>query len=161
MLPLRTEFKPMEDFLQRPTQPPPEPKRGVMALIVDEAPDPAWVFLITRKHTDFMGMVGGTVEPGEEYMDTLIREVLEETGVATTPEDYHPTPLAVGVDDEGNFCVTYLYTGDPLRFTGGISPEGETMEWADFHRMYDPRVTPFWQYNEVVWDTYDQRLRQF
>lgn len=59
----------------------------VGAIVVDDGK----VLLLRRKATDFMGglveLPSGTVDPNEEILDALVREIKEETSLAVTVID--------------------------------------------------------------------------
>ena len=77
---------------------------GVSGVVFNDA---GHVLLVRAVATGQWMPVGGTVEPGEEPADCIVREILEETGVVAVPE------RLVCVDGGGN--VTYP-NGDHCRF---------------------------------------------
>jgi 8-oxo-dGTP pyrophosphatase MutT (NUDIX family) len=71
---------------------------GVAAVIVNDRGE---VLLQRRSDDGRWGLPGGAMEPGEEPAETLVREVLEETGLEVVPE------RIVGVYSGPDFLVRY------------------------------------------------------
>ena len=91
------------------------------------------VLLQNRIKEDWKGYTfpGGHVEAGESYVDAVIREMKEETGLTVI------SPKMVGIKQfpikDGRYIVL-LFKAD--KFTGEVvsSDEGE-MEWVDCDRL--------------------------
>lgn len=88
------------------------------------------VLLQNRVKNDWKGytLPGGHVEPGESFVDAVVREMREETGLTVTD------PKLVGVKQfpiEGGRYLVLLFTAE--HFTGEVvsSEEGE-MEWIPY-----------------------------
>lgn len=68
-----------------------------------------WVLLIKKQRPDwqkgYLNGVGGHVEPGETYIEALIREVREEVGIDTTPEQWRHFATLEGKDYR---CMCYV-----------------------------------------------------
>ena len=81
----------------------------------------------------------GTVEPGEEYKDTAIREVKEETGL--TLLDYKFRGIVTFVTTSGITEYMCLYTADS--FTGELTScdEGD-LEWVKKEKF---KELNFWE----------------
>lgn len=76
------------------------------------SPDRKYVALIRKTHPDWqkgkLNGVGGHVMNGEGYQAAMVREFLEETGVATNPEDW--THKLTIVNDKVGYELAILYT---------------------------------------------------
>jgi 8-oxo-dGTP pyrophosphatase MutT (NUDIX family) len=56
---------------------------AITAIVINERNE---VLLQRRRDSGEWGLISGIVEPGEEPADTVIREVMEETGLQVIPE---------------------------------------------------------------------------
>lgn len=121
------------------------------------------ILVQNRKNPDWPGVTfpGGHVEPGESFVESVIREVWEETGLTIE------TPVLCGTKqfqtDNGERYVVLFYKTD--RFHGALksSDEGEVF-WiprsalsryplsVDFEEMVrifeDPALSEFYYYME-------------
>lgn len=95
----------------------------VLCLITDEDK----VLLQNRVKNDWLGyaLPGGHVEPGESFVDAVIREMKEETGLTIH------NPKLVGIKqfpiDNGRYVVLLFKTAE---FTGDLRSSDEgIMEW--------------------------------
>ncbi len=81
------------------------------------------VLVLDRKNPDWPGATfpGGHVEPGESFVESVIREVAEESGLTVE------NPVLCGTkqfqDMKGNRYVVLLYRAD--RFHGELRSSGE------------------------------------
>ena len=85
-------------------------------------------------HNDF-GLPGGKIDKGETPIESLIREVKEETGVILNPDGLTPIFERKGETDS-LISRTYIYhTNEPLQFTEGIHEKNgglaKMIEWDD------------------------------
>ena len=94
-------------------------------VLVQNRTDPGWPGIV---------FPGGHVEPGESFVDSVIREVREETGITVL------NPRLCGVKQfrtrEGERYVVLLFRAD--RFEGSVqsSDEGEAM-WLPRETLFD------------------------
>ena len=97
------------------------------------------VLVIDRKKPDWPGITfpGGHVEPGESVVDSVVREIREETGLTIA------APVLCGVSDwcdKGRRYLVFLYKTS--RFTGELraSDEGEVW-WERLSELPRLRLT--------------------
>lgn len=99
------------------------------------------VLLQNRIDPNWSGLVfpGGHVEPGESFVDSVIREVMEETGLTVSD------PKLCGVKQfqmrEGGRYVVFLFKAD--RWTGELhsSSEGEAL-WLPREGLLERNCVP-------------------
>ena len=109
-----------------------------MCMISDGAGN---ILVQDRKNPDWPGITfpGGHVEPGEAFTDSVIREVLEETGLTLE------NPVLCGVKqfqtrlDER--YVVFFYKADRFHGTLHSSDEGEVF-WIPRERLTDYPLAP-------------------
>ena len=88
---------------------------------------------------DYNGITfpGGHVERGESFTDSVIREVLEETGLKIS------SPQLCGIkdwtNDDGSRYMVLFYKTDKFEGTLSSSEEG-TVYWVDFEELKNLRL---------------------
>ena len=109
------------------------------------------VLLQNRRKADWQGyaLPGGHVEPGESFVDAVIREMREETGLTVT------APRLAGVKQfptEGGRYVVLLFKA--AQWTGELRSSAEgRMEWVAYDRLPQlPTVADFADLLRVIND---------
>lgn len=91
------------------------------------------------------GMPGGKVDPGENVLEALQREVFEELGVNALKQNMVP----LYADSEGDFWVsTFLYMNEIDEETKFEVEEGLTVRWINPKEFLT--LEPFVDYNTCV-----------
>lgn len=111
--------------------------------------------VVTRRHSEGWGLVGGKVDPGETEEQALQREVFEETHLIV--EEFFPIYSAVcgaGEDGKAFFTTTYLVTkvediNDCIQIEAGIIPL-----WKDIADFTHDKNNKFKDYNTEVINSY-------
>ena len=94
------------------------------------------VLVQNRKDPNWPGIVfpGGHVEPGESFVDSVIREVREETGITVL------NPTLCGVKQfqnrEGQRYIVFLFKANRFEGTLQSSDEGEAM-WIPRSKLFE------------------------
>ena len=119
--------------------------------------DGSRMLLQNRVKADWRGytLPGGHVEPGESFVDAVIREMREETGLTVI------APRLAGVKQfpiEGGRYVVLLFKTE--RYTGTLrsSEEGQ-MEWIPFDRLGELQTVD--DFNELLRVINDPDLSEF
>lgn len=115
------------------------------------------ILLQNRIKEDWKGYTfpGGHVEPGESFVDAVVREMKEETGLDII------RPHLVGIKqfpiEKGRYIVLLFKTTE---FSGSVvsSEEGE-MEWINIEDL--PYVNVVGDFNDLMKVLNDQDLNEF
>lgn len=91
------------------------------------------ILLQNRVKEDWKGytLLGGHVEPGESFVDAVVREMKEETGLEID------NPRMVGIKQfpiEGGRYIVLLFKTESFKGNVVSSDEGE-MEWVEYDRL--------------------------
>ena len=91
------------------------------------------ILLQNRVKEDWKGytLPGGHVEPGESFVDAVVREMKEETGLEID------NPRMIGIKQfpiEGGSYIVLLFKTESFKGNVVSSDEGE-MEWVEYDRL--------------------------
>jgi len=93
------------------------------------------VLLITKNRPEYqagkLNGIGGKIEPGEEPLDGMIREVREETSLEIEAKDWQFTGSIEGLDWKV-WTYTTVYSGE---LVDAISVTDEAVVWYDVDRL--------------------------
>lgn len=114
---------------------------GIVAAVVL---DPRGHVLVVRKRgTSAFMQPGGKIEPGEEPLQALVREVYEElgTGFDTTTARALGRYTAPAANEPGHVVDAHLYS---VALNGDPAPQAEIeeMAWVDPHTPGDIELAP-------------------
>ena len=126
-----------------------------MCMVYDNAGN---ILVLDRKKTDWPGLCfpGGHVEPGESFVESVIREVREETGLTVE------NPVLCGTKqfqtEQAERYVVLFYKAN--RFHGELkaSEEGDVF-WVPRHTLSDYPLSV--DFEEMVSIFEDDRLSEF
>ena len=115
------------------------------------------ILLQNRTKNDWQGytLPGGHVEPGESFVDAVIREVKEETGLDIK------NPRLAGVKQfpiEGGRYVVLLFKANEYSGTVVSSDEGQ-MEWVDSNHL--PEIHTVDDFEDLIRVINDPDLTEF
>ena len=126
-------------------------------VIVARRTDAGWLTLFLRAfhHWDFPK---GIREPGEDAMETAVREVEEETGVTELSFEWGDRFFETGPYSRGKIARYFIATTTQEDVVMGISPETGEPEhhewrWVTFDEAYDlgsPRVRQIVQWARQI-----------
>ena len=116
-------------------------RKAVRAIVVKD--DQILVMHRNKFGQEFLSLVGGGVDYGEDQLQALERELREEASLVIA------NPKLVIVEDAGDvFGVQYIYTCDWVSGEPALSP---TSEEALIHESGQNLYTPMWlPLNELV-----------
>ena len=109
------------------------------------------MLVLNRVKTDWPGLTfpGGHLEDGETLLESVVREVQEETGLTISTPHYRGRIL--WVDDKKKICdVAYLFLATAFKGTITSSTEGEAF-FIEFNKYKDyPLSTDFEKVVELI-----------
>lgn len=132
--------------------------KSAVCLLVPLGAVPTYLAVSRRNDTQLWGLPGGKVDPGESNLQAVLRETLEEIGLAIPAEEVEPLYCDVcpgkGPDDT-YWVTTYVWHRKAGPLTEPFSPEtGIAVAWKSEAVLTDPRQSPFAGYNVGVFEAY-------
>ncbi|WP_441957146.1 NUDIX hydrolase [Mycolicibacterium houstonense] len=122
--------------------------RIVAAVVLDERDR---VLVVRKRGTSAFMQPGGKIEPGEQPLEALGREVREELGVGFDPAaaselGRHSAPAA---NEPGHIVDAWLYS---VRLDGDPRPQAEIeeMQWIDPHAPGDVPLAPLTEHTVLA-----------
>jgi 8-oxo-dGTP pyrophosphatase MutT (NUDIX family) len=114
--------------------------RIVAAVVADER---GHLLLVRKRGTTAFMQPGGKIEPGEEPLAALAREVVEELGTVLDPSSVRALGRhhAVAANEPGHWVDAYIYLVR-LDGTPAAAAEIEEMRWVDPSAPGDLELAP-------------------
>lgn len=114
--------------------------RIVAAVVLD---DDGYVLVVRKRGTTAFMQPGGKIEPGEQPLAALQREVVEELGTAVEPSSVRSLGRhrAIAANEPGHTVDAYLYLVR-LDGTPAVAAEIEEMAWVDPSAPGDVELAP-------------------
>ena len=99
------------------------------------------VLMLRRLKTDWPGMTfpGGHLKAGEDFVDGIVREVKEETGI--TLRSVRLCGISQFTYDNNTRYVVVFFASNDFDGEHITSPEGEVM-WVDRHNLHSLDLAP-------------------
>lgn len=103
-----------------------------------------------------LNSIGGKVEPGENYLDCVIRETEEETGIKITPQDIQflgVVRLEEGYEEDWVMCFFKTEVSSKHVKHGTKTPEGEFL-WINkdkvLHSGYELVDDLYYSFEDII-----------
>ncbi|MBU8821657.1 NUDIX hydrolase [Mycolicibacterium goodii] len=114
--------------------------RIVAAVVLD---DDGYVLVVRKRGTTAFMQPGGKIEPGEQPLAALQREVVEELGTAVEPSSVRSLGRhrAIAANEPGHTVDAYLYLVR-LDGTPAVAAEIGEMAWVDPSAPGDVELAP-------------------
>ena len=139
-------------------------RRAVCVLIED---DGKFLSVSRRNDNTQWGFPGGKVDSFDRNeFEAICRETEEEISLRISECDLIPIFVDVCYGKDGNHFLTttflYIHSSEPVMsiFRNHAIPE-DSMElnWLTKEQLSDPKISPFWEYNQKVFINYDELKR--
>lgn len=132
--------------------------RAVCAFLVVENK----VLVVTRRHSEKFGLVGGKVDSGENEEEALRREVFEECGLVVNQcFPLYTDICGPGSDGRAFMTTTFFLHGDIDMSTIREMEEGIKPFWVDIDAFNSHENNVFKEYNSKVMDAYYKMIYGF
>lgn len=122
-----------------------QPEQTVLTNMCMVFDDQGRVLVQERRDPNWCGITfpGGHVEQGESFVDSVIREVREETGLTI----HHPVlcGLKQWMEEDGVRYLVIFYKTDQFEGTLASPEEGEVF-WMDLKEMKQSNLAPGMEY---------------
>lgn len=100
------------------------------------------------------GLVGGTIEDGEDPFDACLREIHEETGIGTENIDGYKKKFEINRDGNHEYIYLIKYSGDPYNLN--FNDEHVAYAWLLPEQMkYIDHVPNLMDYINIVFKNYN------
>ena len=105
------------------------------------------ILLVTRRNSTKVGLPGGKVDEGEDFLSAAVRETFEETGIKLNPFNLKLVFVEVckGEVDYETVCFRTQYDGPLLEG----QEEGILPKWGTFKDLIEN--SPFKEYNSQLY----------
>lgn len=106
------------------------------------------ILLVTRRNSTKVGLPGGKVDEGEDFLAAAVREMFEETGIKLDPATLALvfTDVCKGEVDYETACYRATYDGPLLEG----QEDGIISKWGTFDDLIEN--SPFKEYNKKLFE---------
>lgn len=121
-----------------------------VCIVIERPSDGKYLCGSRRGTTDAWGLIGGKVDEGETFLESVLRETLEETGLRIDPMDVIPTYRGLcGPGKDGRIfdCVAYHFIGDVSKLEPKSMEDGILVDWVSEEELMKG---PFADYNREL-----------
>jgi 8-oxo-dGTP pyrophosphatase MutT (NUDIX family) len=108
---------------------------------------------VTRPKSDLIGLVGGKVDPGENELQAIVREVEEEVGLSLDPSLFKEVLTLVCPGEVSYLTTAFTFPDLSHDHWLGLDPEeGLSVRLVTKEELCDEACSPFAEYNRKLFD---------